>query len=306
MTRRRTRTLDAIFAIAAAVPWWVSVLLAVSSVFLLRLIADGPLPAVAGPRDTSSLALERYVFAFARIGQFVLPVLFMICAILAFARRRTAVRVVGRFAGAAVAKVVPPEDVPDAGPAPAELTSLREVEALVGEVYGRQGYSVAEKGSGASGGVDLVLVRGKERFLVQCKHWRARMVDVKVVRQLKGAVVAAQAAGGAVVTTGQFTLAALECARTAGVDLIDGAGLEHMVQELAANGNAAAADPAGVSDEAILAESPPCLHCCPQCGSSMVRRTAKRGTKAEKDFWGCQRYPSCRGTISAPALRRTG
>jgi restriction system protein len=293
-------------AAAAALPWWVSLLLAVSSVFLLRLIAAESPPPAAGSQDTSALAWQRYVYLSAQIGQFVLPFLFVVVAVLAFGRRRTAVKLAGRFAGGPVANVVP-VDVPEAEaePAAAVLTSLREVEALVNEIYSRQGYSVAEKGSGASGGVDLVLVRGKERFLVQCRHWRARMVDVKSVRQLKATVEAAQAAGGAVVTTGQFTLAALEFARTASVDLIDGVGLEHMVQELAAHEGGAAADPAAVSDEAILAESPPCLHCCPQCGASMVRRTAKRGTKAEKDFWGCQRYPSCRGTISAPALRRS-
>ncbi|PMR67091.1 nuclease-related domain-containing protein [Halomonas heilongjiangensis] len=33
---------------------------------------------------------------------------------------------------------------------------------------------------------------------------------------------------------------------------------------------------------------------CPKCGSSMVLRTAKRGTSAGKKFWGCSAYPQCR------------
>lgn len=37
---------------------------------------------------------------------------------------------------------------------------------------------------------------------------------------------------------------------------------------------------------------------CPSCGSSMVRRTAKRGTRAGRKFWGCSKYPSCKGTRS--------
>lgn len=35
---------------------------------------------------------------------------------------------------------------------------------------------------------------------------------------------------------------------------------------------------------------------CPRCGSRMVRRTARRGSRAGRPFWGCSRYPSCTGT----------
>jgi hypothetical protein len=34
---------------------------------------------------------------------------------------------------------------------------------------------------------------------------------------------------------------------------------------------------------------------CPRCGSRMSRRTARRGTRAGQQFWGCSRYPSCKG-----------
>lgn len=35
---------------------------------------------------------------------------------------------------------------------------------------------------------------------------------------------------------------------------------------------------------------------CPHCQSPMVKRTAKKGNNADKEFWGCSRYPQCRGT----------
>jgi DNA-binding helix-hairpin-helix protein with protein kinase domain len=35
---------------------------------------------------------------------------------------------------------------------------------------------------------------------------------------------------------------------------------------------------------------------CPRCGSGMVRRTANRGPNAGGSFWGCSRFPQCRGT----------
>lgn len=38
---------------------------------------------------------------------------------------------------------------------------------------------------------------------------------------------------------------------------------------------------------------------CPLCGGAMARRLARRGTPEERAFWGCTRYPDCRGTRSA-------
>jgi DNA-binding helix-hairpin-helix protein with protein kinase domain len=35
---------------------------------------------------------------------------------------------------------------------------------------------------------------------------------------------------------------------------------------------------------------------CPRCGTAMVRRTALRGPNAGGQFWGCSRYPHCKGT----------
>lgn len=34
---------------------------------------------------------------------------------------------------------------------------------------------------------------------------------------------------------------------------------------------------------------------CPLCGNAMVRRVAKNGPRAGLSFWGCSRYPACRG-----------
>jgi len=35
---------------------------------------------------------------------------------------------------------------------------------------------------------------------------------------------------------------------------------------------------------------------CPRCGSQMRQRLARRGRNAGSNFWGCSRYPSCKGT----------
>ncbi len=37
---------------------------------------------------------------------------------------------------------------------------------------------------------------------------------------------------------------------------------------------------------------------CPRCGAPMVLRTAKRGARAGKQFYGCSKYPACRGIVN--------
>ncbi len=36
-------------------------------------------------------------------------------------------------------------------------------------------------------------------------------------------------------------------------------------------------------------------HACPKCGSPMVIREAKKGPNQGKKFWGCSKFPKCRG-----------
>ena len=68
--------------------------------------------------------------------------------------------------------------------------SWREYEMLVGEGFRLQGYQVVETGGGgADGGVDLVLTKpgknGGEKFLAQCKQWRAFKVGVIGARAVR-------------------------------------------------------------------------------------------------------------------------
>lgn len=82
----------------------------------------------------------------------------------------------------------------------------QEFELLVGEGFRQQGYQVTESGGGgADGGVDLVLRKGGDKLLVQCKQWKAFMVGVTVVRELYGVMAADGAPWGFVVTSGRFT-----------------------------------------------------------------------------------------------------
>lgn len=56
--------------------------------------------------------------------------------------------------------------------------------------------------------------------------------------------------------------------------------------------------PARAKSQAIGDSTDPDAPRCPVCGSTMVLRTAKRGARAGKKFWGCSEYPYCRGIIN--------
>lgn len=42
---------------------------------------------------------------------------------------------------------------------------------------------------------------------------------------------------------------------------------------------------------------------CPTCGSAMRIRSARRGPRSGCQFWGCVRFPDCRGTLNLPMVR---
>ena len=37
---------------------------------------------------------------------------------------------------------------------------------------------------------------------------------------------------------------------------------------------------------------------CPKCSSQMVLREAQKGQNKGKKFWGCSKFPQCRGVVS--------
>jgi restriction system protein len=273
---RRRSTLGDLIALAAALPWWASIGLAAGSLLLLQHLANRPPPDI-GLDALRSPMFRTTVVAFASVGQWVLPLVFAVGAVMGVVRRAKARNLVDRFATGDTSK------------------TWREFEALVGAIYQQQGYRVAETPGGPDGGVDLVFTRGDGPFLVQCKHWQTRLVDVKVVRELKGVVAATGAVGGAVVTSGAFTRDAVDFAQQARIDLIDGRRLRALARGLSSevlNHHLHATDAGRVATQRESYIAPT----CPMCGTYMVLRTAKRGPNPGERFWGCPTYPKCRGT----------
>ena len=174
------------------------------------------------------------------------------------------------------------------------LDSIRELpwkhfEDLLGEAFRRQGYKVEETlGGGADGGVDLVLGRGGEVTLVQCKRWKGKPVPVQIVREMYGVLADRRVTAAKVVATTSFTSEAIAFAKGKPIELVDSNALLHLLRGVQTSGKI----PAPVERK----ESDHLAPACPQCGSAMKVREARRGATAGNKFWGCSGYPSCRGT----------
>lgn len=166
--------------------------------------------------------------------------------------------------------------------------SWRQFESLVGEAFRRQGYLVLENPSdGPDGGVDLRLRKNGKTAFVQCKHWKSKRVGVKIVRELYGVMADKKVEKGIVVTAGNFTTDAQKFAQNKPILLIDGQKLTKLI--------------ASVQKDQMKSEMTPAMQSkpsCPKCGSEMVLRMAKKGKYAGQKFWGCNRFPDCRGTVT--------
>jgi len=113
-----------------------------------------------------------------------------------------------------------------------------EFERLMGRYFEEQGYRVEHVGTGGratryDGGIDLMLYRGDERVVVQCKRWTAYQVPHTDVHQLLGIIRTASATGGIFISSGEFTRAAIEKMRgIPEIRLIDGHELRSMLGPL--------------------------------------------------------------------------
>ena len=162
-----------------------------------------------------------------------------------------------------------------------------QFERYIAEYYRRRAWLVTNRGGRApDGGVDVVIENRTEKLLVQCKHWSAWKVGARPVRELAGLIRAERATGAILVTSGRFTKEAIDFARSANIELVDGSQLAKMIAEVRAP-QAGALAPVAAS---------PTSPRCPECGAELVLRTARRGSRAGDRFWGCSSFPTCRHT----------
>ncbi|EIL94075.1 restriction endonuclease [Rhodanobacter spathiphylli] len=111
--------------------------------------------------------------------------------------------------------------------------SWQQFEQLAGEAFRRQGYAVEETGlGGADGGIDLILRKGGQTTLVQCKQWQNWQVGVKVAREMYGLLVHHKADAVKIVALGDYTSDARRFAQGKPIELIHGGELIATVRSL--------------------------------------------------------------------------
>ena len=302
--RKKTSPIEDLIAVLSLLPWWACVALGLISYLALHALARPVAMTGVRPDQIGQAMVQSVWTAAANVGQYVLPIICFGAAVMSAIGRRKRRDLLSGIARSNAADAL-------------QNVTWKEFELLVGEAFRLQGYRVVEiGGDGPDGGVDLILHKDREKFLVQCNQWKAFSVGVQIVRELYGVMAAEGAAGGFVVTSGRFTDDATAFASGRNVTLIDGPKLFGLIQQAKASlakPSASVREPRSVSTtDKMLPPAPIPMPLplplplntkpasgapiCPVCTATMVRRNAKRGVNAGSAFWGCPSYPACRGT----------
>jgi hypothetical protein len=149
--------------------------------------------------------------------------------------------------------------------------SWRDFERLVAAAFASKGWTPEMVGQvGPDGGLDIVIRKGKQMAIVQCKQRRfpsGAYVNETEVREFAGVIAARRVMKGYVVTSGVFAPPAVDFAeKIPQLELIDGNELLGMVGR------------------------------CPKCKAALEPKQGKYGL-----FLSCVRYPSCDGALSLAA-----
>lgn len=282
--KKKSSPAEDFIQVIALVPWWIGLSIGLVSYFILHGLAASPVVVVPGAQGVGATLYSAMVRSLAQLGQYLIPFLCLLGAGASALGRKKRADLLDGVAKAGDANAL-------------GAISWQQFEQMVGEWFRRQGYAVMEAGgAGPDGGVDLVLHKNGEKFLVQCKQWRSLKVGVGVVRELYGVMAAERVAGGFVVTSGSFTDDAKKFAQGRNVELLDGSELMRVLRTFSP-----AAHPTGHSEpKTPVGTGPAAMWQCPVCGAQMLRRVAKRGVNAGQAFLGCSGYPGCKKTLPMP------
>lgn len=268
--RKKTNLLEDLFNMTAALPWWVGVALAAVVFWYLDSLAAQPIPVATNAEQLLSGVKYQALQTLGFYGRFVFPFFLLAGSVASFFARRKRIKLL------ATARNTESYD-------PFAALSWHDFELLVGQYFRELGYSVAETSFGADGGVDLRVKDGAAIYLVQCKLWKASKVPVTVVRELYGVMMAEGASGAIVVTSGEFTPDAKGFAEGKSIVLVNGRLLVNSIRNK---------EPQSELKADIR---------CPLCGSDMQLRKARKGPNSGNFFYGCSRYPGCKGVRDTTA-----
>ena len=165
----------------------------------------------------------------------------------------------------------------------------RRFEAVCEALFAQSGMRSESQSHGADGGVDIWLYSQycDKPVIVQCKHWKNRVVGVKELREFYGVLKSHDLTYGTFATSSTFSSDALTFAKSNRINALDRERLLSLI--------------AGRSMEqqgALLAtayEGEYWKPTCVNCGVKMVLRERKDSGA----FWGCRNFgkTKCRGAM---------
>lgn len=203
MLRKNTSFADLLFQ----APWWVSVVTAVITYFVMGHI----LPSI----ETDNQLINMMFKALAVPAPFFALFILLIAPFSFFNSRRKAKQLDTQKSIETIRKL-----------------HWRNFEELVAEAYRRRGYRAAEGGFGADGGIDLELRTSDEWVLIQCKQWKAQKVGVSVVREMYGVLAASDADKVIIISSGRYTQQAIDFASGKPITLLDGNELLSLIHDV--------------------------------------------------------------------------
>jgi restriction system protein len=287
MGRKAEGFVETALSLAAKLPAWLDILVAVITAVVFHLLATQSI-ATPVPKGAWFWATPWFK-TLSTVLQVVLPLLFVFCATATLIQQKRREALFNRIMQSQSTTSVLSE------------MTWQQFQMALKELFKLQGFTAVEKVAGA-GDERTYMARGKqdEKIIVQCKQWQAMQVSLSAIRELHGLMSVSKVGAGYVVTAGRFTQEARSYARGRNIVLVDGQSLEPLMQkaEISNHRQAAQVD----TQKVVLAKlpgaatkAPAAAVACPRCGSAMVKRVAERGTKAGQEFWGCVKYPSCDG-----------
>lgn len=166
-----------------------------------------------------------------------------------------------------------------------------QFERLIAAIYEAKGYSVERLGGDhPDGGIDLIVENASDRFVVQCKHWKARKVKVQQMREFLGTLSDSKIPRGIFVTTKGYTEDARALADKHNISILCEKSVIKLLEDVHWKFNPAITS--ALDDKRKL---------CPRCEGELVLKTARRGSRVGSQFWGCSNYPRCTATMQVSA-----
>jgi restriction system protein len=313
--RKSSSALDDIIEITSQLPWWVGVVLAITSYLFLHWIATSQVVPAGNIKNVGTTIFGQLIRVFAMAGQYILPLLFVIGAGVSavshkkmhMSDRRDALPSSRKErAEPTLSGSIPSEDAyelwkgADVSEKPRpdkwsiellRVIDWKRFEELCAEYFRVCGFHATTQSHGPDGGIDIKLYAPNDRTrienIVQCKQW-TRAVGPKPMRELLGVMTATRVARGVFVTSSTFNDEATKLAGENRIHLLDGRAFLNLIL------GRPPADQTRLLQ--VATEGDYLTPSCPSCGSKLVDRENK---KDKSHFWACPNFPRCRYTLSA-------